>query len=224
MADITLNAQTRTDIRKNLSAARKEGLLPAVVYGPDFESKTIYVNHNEFVKVLEAAGESTIIKLKLDEKEELPVLINDYQTDPVIGNYLHLDLYKFDATKKTHAEVELDFVGEAPAVKLGGYLVKKRDVVEIECLPSDLIHEITVDLSVLKTFEDAIHVSDLNVPEAVTILDEPTGLVAKVEEIQEVVEEEPAAETISAADIPTVEGEKKEGEEGSEENKEENKG
>ena len=214
MADYTIKAQTREVTGKKLKSSREQGLLPAVVYGAGQDNVNLFLNKNDFIKVYDAAGESSIIDLVIDEKDTIPTLIKTFDADPKSTLPIHVNFQKVDMNKKIAAAVNLVFEGESPAAKnLGGTLVKKRDYIEIEALPSDLIHEIVVDLSSLETFDDAIHIGDLKVPETVEILDELSGLVAKVEEPQ--AEEETPTETVSAADIPTVDGEKKEeGEEG----------
>jgi len=78
--------------------------------------------------------------------------------------------------------VPIKFIGEAPAIKeLGGTLIKSFDKIKIECLPKDLIHDVEIDIGVLKTFDDAIKIGDIVAPEGVEILDDKLGTVATVE-------------------------------------------
>jgi large subunit ribosomal protein L25 len=211
-----LKAVTRGDDKaKNLRNCKK---IPAVVYGSNFQSLAIAVDELEFNKVFEEAGESSLINLMIDENKSEKVLAQDIQKDPVTLNVIHVDFYKVNMKEKIKTAIPIVEIGEAPAiVDLEGTLVTNRDEVEVECLPADLIPEIEVDLSVLKTFDDTIHVSDLKVPTGVEILDDPGEVVFLVqpprsdEELAEL--EEEVKEDVGSVE---VEGEKKEDEEGGE--------
>ncbi|MDD2758516.1 MAG: 50S ribosomal protein L25 [Patescibacteria group bacterium] len=151
--------------------ARAEGLLPAVVYGAGKENEALSLVYSEFNKLYNEAGESSLVDLAVDNKDFGKVLIHEVQYDPVKGRMVHADLLKIDMNKPITAKVELSFIGEAPAVKeSGGTLVHNFDTVEIECLPKDLVNHFDIDLSVLKTFDDAIRVSDIKLPDGVAII------------------------------------------------------
>lgn len=178
----TLNAVFRTQKGRKTNELRAQGKIPAVVYGVGTEPRSIAIEHNALLKTYEQAGESTIVELKIDEKDPLHVLIQDLQSDPLLNRVSHVDFRSIDMNKEIEADVELEFVGEAPAVKtLGGTLVLSRDYVSVRCLPKDLIRTLKVDLSVLATFEDGIEIKDLDVPEGLVILDESTLSIAVVE-------------------------------------------
>jgi len=161
---------------------RRDGLLPAVVYGAQKESISLSLSPEEFVKVFTAAGESSLIDLTVDNKSLGQVLVYEVDYDPVNDRVSHVDFKRVEADKKITATVEIIFVGEAPAVKeLGGTFIHNLESVDIECLPKDLMHDIKVDVSVLKTFDDVIKVSDLPLNEGVEIVDQnPDQVVAKV--------------------------------------------
>lgn len=210
MEKLILNAETRTEMKKKLVwGLRNEGVIPAVVYGGK-ENINIKVKKNEFTKLYAKAGESTIITLLLDGKKEIPVLVKDEQVDPILNDYTHVDFKEIDMTKEITVAVELNFMGEAPAIKeLGGTFVRNLNNIQVRCLPNNLVHQIDVDLSALKTFDDAIHVSDLNVPADIHVINIPTQLVAKVVE-QKVEVEAPIAAGTAAPTPELVGGEKKE--------------
>ena len=111
---------------------------------------------------------------------------------------LHVDFYEVVMTEKLTAEVPIVLVGESPIVEAGeGFLFAGLDTIEIECLPADLPPQIEVDISTLQAINDAVLVSDLQVPEAVQILVDADETVVKIlppveEEIEEVVVEEEA--------------------------------
>jgi len=236
MEKITLHAQKRNIVGKKVANLRKEGFIPAVLYGQGKVGDNLSIKLKEFKKVYEAAGESTLVDLDIDGKTQ-KVLLTEPQYDPVTDVPLHVDIFKIRMDKEITANVELEFIGESPAVKeLEGSLIKNKDSVEIECLPANLIPKIDVDISVLKTFDDAILVKDLNVPAEVKILDEAEETVALVnpprsEEELAAMEEEAAADTEKAgiekmeadaeAEKAQKEAEKTEGEEAKPEEKKE---
>ena len=167
---------------KNTALLRMSGLLPGVMYGPHREPMPVSVSSTEFSKLYSTAGESSLIDVTM-EGASAPVkaLIQDVQYDPVKGTLIHFDLREINMNEEMHATVQLVFVGEAPAVKeLGGTLMKPHGEVEVKCLPKDLVSQLEVDLTVLKTFEDAVFVEDLKLPAGLTVVDSKEQLVAKV--------------------------------------------
>ncbi len=206
---MTLNAETRQEFGKRLKKIREAGKLPAVLYGHGIKNINLTLNYHDFEKVLNKISESDLIDLTIDENKPVKVLIHDIARDPVTNKFLHLDFYQVRMDEKITTQVELNFVGESPAVKeLGGVLVKALDEVEIECLPGDLISKIDVELTSLKTFDDIVRVKDLSVPAKVTILTPTETTVVLVEEQKKYEEEQPVAEV-----KPIVEGEEEKKEE-----------
>jgi len=201
---------------ERVSDLRKAGKIPANVYGSSFKNQNIMVDNLSFDKVFAEAGESSLVDLKIEDTEPIKVLIQEVQIDPVTENPIHVDFYKVNMVEKIKTEIPIKEVGEAPAVvDLEGTLVANRDAVKVECLPSDLIPEIEVDISILKTFDDVIKVSDLKVPAGIEILDDPEEVVFLIQpprsekELAEL--EEKPEEDVEKVE---VEGEKpKEGEE-----------
>lgn len=213
----SLSAQERKQTGKSVNTLRQADKLPAVLYGHKIKSQNLVLKLHEFEKVLEGAGESTLVDLKIGEQPPVKVLIYDIQRQPVSHQIIHADLYQVRMDEKITTDVELVFINESSAVKnLAGSLVKAMDSIEVECLPGDLISHIEVDISVLKTFEDVIRVKDLNVPEKIHILSDLESAVALVEEP---VKEE---ELVVEEEKPVAEGE--EGEEGAEEGAEKAEG
>ena len=180
--------------------------LPGVLYGKGIDNKSLKFKKVDFEKVFSLAGESNLIDLNYGE-DEIKVLVKDTQRD-VVKNFLtHVDLYQVNMKEKITTEIPLHFVGEAKAVKeLGGALIKDISSVEVECLPADLVDHIDVDISVLNTFDDAIHLHDLHLPQGMVLVHQTNEVVAAVKEAR--VEEEPAvAETeAEAANAATAEG------------------
>lgn len=181
METILLNAQTRDIFGKKIRSLRKKGRIPAVLYGHQVKSIHLLVEKGEFEKVFQDAGVSSLVDLKVDNEKPKKVLIHEPQIDPKTMQALHIDFYQVKMTEKITTEIPLKFVGESPAVKeLEGTLITNRDTIEVQCLPDALVHEIEVDISNLKTFEDVIKVSNLNIPEGIEVLNESEETIVSV--------------------------------------------
>jgi len=193
----------------DVSEMRKKGLIPGVLYGGEAKPVSLTIDYVSFAKLYNEAGESSLIDFKVGDSAPVKVLIHELQYDPIKGKITHVDFRQINMNKEMHATVELVFIGESPAVKgLGGTLIKNLDSVEIKCLPKDLVSEIQVDLSVLNTFEDVIHVKDLKVPTGISISDDLEQVIAKV--AAPLTEEElKAMEEATAPAIDQIEVEKK---------------
>lgn len=206
---IKLAVKKREANAKNL---RAEGQLPGVVYGPKQEAITLSVDHKEFSRIFDEAGEATIIELEgLDDN--LEVLIHDTTYDPVKGGIIHVDFYAIERGKEMTTNVPLEFINEAPVEKLGATVNKILHEVEVTCRPSDLPSHLDIDLSVLTDQESHILVSDIKLPGGVKIENNPEDMVANVSAARE---EEP--EVTEAPDMNAIEVESK-GKEDSEEEK-----
>jgi len=209
---IKLSAKIRKETGRKVGLLLSAGKIPAVVYGPGEKNASIEVDYQEFKKVLNEAGESSLVELNVEgEKEKRLVLIHEIQRNPVEDTFIHIDFFQANLKEETEAEVPLVFEGEAPAVKdLGGTLVRNMSEVEVSALPQNLPHEIKVSIESLKTFEDRILVKDLILPKDVKVTANPEEIVASVL-AQENVEEELATEIEEKVeDVEKVEKEKKE--------------
>jgi len=221
---LNLTAEIRKEAGKNTDKLRKEGKLPAVLYGYKAKNLPLQLDYREFEKVYEEAGESSLISLEVEgEKKPFQVLIYDFQKDPLSGQFTHVDLYQPSLKKKIETNVPLVFEGEPGAVKnLDGTLVKNISEVEVRSLPHNLPHELKVNVEKLETFEDHVKISDLVLPEGVEVLKDPEEIIALVVPPTKVEEEleKPIEEKIE--EVEKVE-EKKEEEEGEPEEKKEEK-
>jgi large subunit ribosomal protein L25 len=215
---LELKVKTRQAKGRQNEKLRKQGTIPAVLYGHKIKNLLLEVRAADFDKIYKQAGESTLLKLKIEgEDKEKVVLIYDTEVDPVNEKTIHIDFYQVKMDEALKTEVPLVFIGESPLIKNeGGVLVKNIQHLEIEALPQDLIHNIEVDTSILRTFDDNIRVKDLKIPEKVKISANPEEMVAVVipprtqQEI-EGLEEKPAVEGIE--EIKVAGKEEKEGEE-----------
>ncbi|MEX0913283.1 MAG: 50S ribosomal protein L25 [Candidatus Paceibacterota bacterium] len=200
---ITLTVQNRTEKGKRVRKLRESGRVPAVVYGPKEEATSISIEERDFEKAYKEAGESSVLVLSgLGEDKE--VLIHDVSFDAMKGKVSHVDFYIIKKGQDVTVSVPLVFVGEAPAIKLGGSLTKALHELEVTGKPSKLPHEIEIDISSLATFEDHIRVKDISLPSGLTAENDPEETVAVVSEVKEEPEEE-----APELDMEAIEVEKK---------------
>lgn len=203
---ITLNALKREG---KASAVRAAGNVPGVVYGRETEPTSLAVPYNDLEKVYAEAGTSALIELTIEDSAPVHVIIKDWQLDPVTHLFRHIDFYQVVMGEEIESNIPLNFLGEAPAVKVhGGTLMTSTDSVTVKCLPKDLADSIDVDLTVLATFEDSIHQGDIALPEGMTLVGGEDVLIAKVNAplSKEQLEKMESTET---ADVSAVEVEEK---------------
>ncbi len=176
-------------------------LLRGVFYGKKEKTVPISIPYVAFKKVWKEGGSSSLIVLKgIGEDKE--VVIQDMDFDPVSERVRHVDFYVIERGKVMEADVTLEFVGNAPAVKeLGGTLVKTMRELKIEVLPRDLPKSIEVDISVLKDFESRILVKDLVIPDSATILGDSEEVIALVTKMEEEIEEEVVTPDLTDVEI-----------------------
>jgi large subunit ribosomal protein L25 len=153
---------------------RKEKLssdfIPAALYGNKVESQMLKVKKVSFEKIYTAAGESNLIDLDFGQGT-VKVLVKDFQRDVLKHTFSHVDFYQVNMKEKINTEIPLHFIGDSKAIKeLGGMLMKEINELEIECLPSDLIDHIEVDISKLNTFDDVIKIKDLVIPKSFRLI------------------------------------------------------
>jgi len=196
---IILNTMTR------IGAVDKLLMIPAVVYGPKQVNLSITVERKEFEKIFKEAGESSVITLKGLEKP-LDVLIHDVAFNAVRSEVQHIDFYALEVGKELTTDVPLEFIGESTVEKIGGMINKILHEVKVTCQPTDLPHNIEVDISTLTEIDDKILVSDLIIPKGVKIdtpVNEVVVIVAKEreEEPEEVAPEAESAEVAPEAEV-----------------------
>jgi large subunit ribosomal protein L25 len=201
MEQIELKTEKRTIIGKRVKGLRREGLVPAVLYGPKTEPIPIQCDGRELQRVLARAGGTNLISVRIDDAGRPKMaLAREVQRDAITNELYHVDFYQVVMTEKVSAEVNIILTGQSPVVQQAdAMLLQGADSVEIECLPGDLIHSIEVDLSTLLEIDDAIYVKDLQVPENIAILSDGDELVAKVQRLRIVEEEEEVEEVVEVA-------------------------
>lgn len=197
--EITLKAKPRSDTGKGAARqARREGLVPGVVYGSQVESSNLVVDAKDLDKALRTeAGSNVLINLKLDSKTTHFTVAREIQRHPLKGDLLHVDFLAIDRDVKLETEVPIHLVGEAKGVKEGGVIEHHLYELQVEALPTAVPPSFDVDMTDL-VIGDHVRVSDVVAPEGVDILDGPDEIIASVVEPQiielpeDVVEEEEA--------------------------------
>lgn len=179
--------------------------IPAVLYGKGVENQSLKLKKVDFEKAFSGAGESNLIDLDLGTGV-VKVLVKDLQRDVLKYTFTHVDFYQVNMKEKITTEIPLHFIGEAKAIKeLGGMLMKEINELEVECLPTDLVDHIDIDISVLATFDDVITIGDLVLPKGLKLehnnAEDVIAMVVepKAQEVEEVkpVEEAPVAAAVS---------------------------
>lgn len=206
----TLTAEVRTVLGKKVKKLRREGFLPANVYGKGLTSQSLQVKLAEFHDVYKEVGETGVIDLKFDGKSK-PVLIKSIQLEYPLRTPLHVDFFQVNLKEKVKAVVPVVLTGEPVAVtEKVGILLQTLSDVEVEALPDKLPENIEVSVEALAELNEQITVGDLKAPEDVAILTAPDQTVAKIGEL---VVEEPEPEEPEEGE-EGAEGEATEGEEG----------
>jgi len=214
MEEVILEAELRKDTgRIGVTRLRREGFIPAVIYGEGKVSEAIKLSAHSFLHLLhEQRLENAILTLKIKnakKAQKKACLIKEIQYHPVHGNILHVDFYEVSLTKAIKVNVPVVTKGEAQGVKQdGGSLEHILWEIEVECLPTNIPKQIEVDVTSLK-IGDSLHVKDLIIPENVKVLNDPEATVVAV---SAPVKEEVAAEAVEGESPaePEVIKEKKE--------------
>lgn len=212
---VNITGEKRTVTGKKVKLLRKENQIPAVIYGQS-EPVLVQFERNELRRALRRAGTSELIDVHING-DTRTVLAREIQQHVTRGDLIHIDFYEVNLLEKVTMEVVLNMVGEIPgSLRILGSVALVQQSVEIECLPTDLISEIQVDISQIKTPDDTIHVRDLPGHEGVTVLTDPDVAVTTFEYVKLEEEEEEEEEDLlfaPAADSVEVIGKGKEEEE-----------
>lgn len=204
-----LKAEPRNVRGSAVKKLRAKGLIPAEFYGRGFSNQTLAVDKADFDKVFQEAGESTVVNL-LVGSEKYPSIIHDIQRDFISGEVIHADFYGVRMDEKIVATVPVELVGTAPAVKAyDGVLNKAITEIEVEALPADLPHALTVDISGLAELDQSVYVRDIVVPKGVEVQLDPETAVATVVPPAEEEEAPPPAEEAEVAAVKVETEEKK---------------
>lgn len=180
---LTLDVVAR-DAKISAAEIRASGLTPAVFYGPKEGATPVSIKSPDFTRIFKQAGETTIVKLQ-GIGEDKDTLIRDVQFHPVTSTPIHADFYVLEKGKKITISVPLEFVGEAPAEKLGLIVTKVLHEVEIEVAAAELPHHLEVDLTKLVTADDQILAKEIVLPKSAVLLTDPEEIVVSITEFED---------------------------------------
>jgi large subunit ribosomal protein L25 len=179
MEKITLKVQKR-DLAVSAKSIRAEGMIPAICYGAGKDNVAVQMDYQDYKRTHIAAGENTVVELDIDG-EKHNVLIHDMQIDPIYSTASHVDFLILDMKVKVDAYVPIVVIGETVAVKeQGGTLNTPLSELHVRCLPGNIPHEFTIDVSGITDFHTALHVSDLEIPADVEVLTEAELTIVNV--------------------------------------------
>lgn len=214
MQTVALKAEKRTVLGRKVKTLRKQGFIPAHVFGKKVKTEHVQVTASEFSKVFEKTGETGIIDLAVDSSSseasakggrKKPVLVKNVQLHPVTDAPLHIDFYQVNLSEKVKVNVPIEIIGESPAVhKKIGVLLTPVSEIEIEALPADLPENIEVDVTALDEVGKEIKVKDLKIDRSkIEVHADEEIVVAQIGELvtkeMEAVEAEVEAEQAEAA-------------------------
>jgi large subunit ribosomal protein L25 len=193
-----------------LKRLRKEGLVPAIVYGRKFENQNLKVNAIALRDLLaHSTSENILVNLNIEGGGRQLALIQDVQHNAITGSILHVDFHAVKEDEIIHAQLPIELTGEAAGVKLGGLLEHQIHSLDIHCLPKDLPDKLSVDISALQ-IGDALHLREIQMPPGVTVRLSGDVVIALVTE-PKIIAEEVAPAAAEAAEAEAKPGEAKPG-------------
>ncbi len=201
MKEIVLAAETRAGLGKGPARqSRRDGRIPAVIYGPETEPKAIAIDQKTFKAAIRSvSGASTLIDLDIDGKKS-KVIMREVQRDPVTSEIIHVDFHAVSMTKPINVAVPIHVVGSAIGVKRdGGILQINMRELEVLCLPNQIPERIDVDVTEL-AIGDSIHVKNLTLPEDINVVADSTRTVLVIGAPTVVKVDEPTEEELAAAE------------------------
>jgi large subunit ribosomal protein L25 len=213
MEKITIQATPRTVVGKQVRALRREGILPAVLYGPHMDPINVSLDAHSSSLILGKITASSLVTVELEGKE-YPSLVREKQRNFIKNNLLHVDFQVISMTEKLRTKVGVELVGESPVVNdFMAILVNGLEELEVECLPSDLPERITVDVSSIAEIGEGIFVKDIVISDKVEILDDMEEMIVMATSTYEEPEEEEELEGEEELEEPDVieKGKKEEG-------------
>ncbi len=170
----------RETVGKKTKRLRDKNFIPAILYGKSTDPILLMINKKDFLKIYKKTGLSSIAELNIEKKKHL-VLVHSTQKNAISDEIIHIDFYQPQLKEKIVIEVPITFEGEAPAVKeFNGTFVSNIKEIGVRGFSLDFPHDIKVDISVLKTFNDHITVNDLKISEKLEILQDKNFVIASV--------------------------------------------
>ena len=205
----TIQSEARVPSKQSaLTELRKEGYVPAVVYGYETEATSISVKERDLLKTLQVTGRNGVIKLNIDGKD-VNVVLNDYQSDVLKGEIQHADFLAINMTEELEVDVTIHLIGESVGLKEGGVLQQPNREVTIKVKPSEIPETFDLDISKLQIGE-TITVADIRANSKYEILNEDDHALVLISSPRTAAEMEELESDASESAEPEVIGEKKE--------------
>ncbi|HOX96373.1 MAG TPA: 50S ribosomal protein L25 [Candidatus Woesebacteria bacterium] len=206
MQKLTLKANKRTVLGSKVKKLRRQGVIPANLFGKTIDSQAIQVGSVDFNRAYKEAGETSLIWINVEgEDKERPTLVTGVALNPVTGDTLHIDFHQVNLKEKVTANVPVEITGESELVNTNvAVLSQSLNEIEVEALPTDIPESIVFDISALKEIGDQLKVSDAKVSSEVEIKTDPEQMVVSLQEPQK--EEEPLVAEEVAEDATGAEG------------------
>lgn len=197
MEKLVLKIENRTE--ENLKLLRSSKLVPWVVYWHKQEPIKVKFDNSDFLRTFRQAWSNHVVTLDLDGKK-IDVLVHEVQREPVSSAFLHVDFYAITKWEKVHTEIPLSFVWSSKAASEWAIIEELIKEVEVKCLPTDLVDNFEVDLSLLAEIWDTIKISDLKVSSKIEILNSQDDVIAVASKPKVEKEEN----TVAASDVPAA--------------------
>jgi large subunit ribosomal protein L25 len=203
---VTLNVERRSVLGKQVKHLRRDGILPANIYGHLQESQAVQVDTHEMERALKAHGATTLYRLVIaPEGSEETVMVRHITRQPATNIIQHIDFFHVQMSEPMRAKVPVRLVGEAPAVKLhDGVLIQLLDYAEIEALPAELPEALELDISDMTDLNTSRYASAIKIPGKVTLITPEDEVIISIQAPRVVAEEAPAAAEGQPAATPAA--------------------
>ena len=204
MEQISLVLEKRTVLGKKVKALRRQRIVPVHLYGPGIQSQALQLGSQELVKAITSAGRNTPLQVRVKgERKRHLTFVREVQWDPMRGDLLHVDFMRVEVTHRMRADVPIELVGEAPALREHrATVVQNVSSVAVEALPLNIPQRIEADISLLTDMDKEIRARDLPLPEGVILLSSGDDLIARPELLRE---EVPTVEEAVGEEAPSEE-------------------
>ncbi|HLG65992.1 MAG TPA: 50S ribosomal protein L25 [Ktedonosporobacter sp.] len=203
---VELEIAPRKAMGKATRRLRREGIIPANIFGHKEPSQAVQLEALTFERLRRAHGTRSVLALRMDNAAPQTVLIRHIQRSPLTGEILHVDFSRVSMSERVEMKVPLHFVGEAPGVKIEkGVLLHLMEAIAVECRVTDMVEYIEVDVSSLASIDSTLHVSDVKLPRGYNLVSDPEEPIAKIAATRaEVAEEAEAAAETPAEQAPAA--------------------
>jgi large subunit ribosomal protein L25 len=212
---LSLVLEKREVFGKKVRAMRHRGIIPVHLYGPGIESRALQAPVGELTKALTLAGRNRPIQVRVKrERKSQLAFVREIQWDPLRSEILHVDFLQVDVTQRMRAEVPIELVGDAPALKEPRTsVVQNTFTIEVEALPSDIPERVEADLTMLTEVSSVIRAGDIALTTDASLISDADNVVARIEVARieiPVVEEEEEGEAVEEGEAPAEAGESSE--------------